>query len=739
LKLYSVVSLVVAEALEAAMQPVSASLQHMQHIDDSKSIDSWGANTQMTGATALIQVETGGYACAKHGGHYDDRNALCQHCDLEFSQAREALKEKQWSVQQRLQELNMNDQTTSKDILQGLEVSMELQQQQWATNTQQQQQPQSPEDHLSHVANHMEGTGMQPNVMPHGIPSVPSPLIHSNGSSNPMINNQNHIMSNSPMMSNTPLLANNPMMQQQQQQASFSGINGMQQHHHIPVNSSLPPRHPNPMQPVTISPPMQQHHQQQQHLHQQQQQQQQQVLNSNQNNSQPNNIMNNNGGMPPYFGGGMQGMSMTNSMDAFTMQMQRMQQMQDWMLWQKESELQQCRQQLDESQRELNQLRIDNALLTEKLTQQEQRMQHELKLIKLAAIQSRQKRAENQQQQQQPKQIVTVLSQPDPLWTPHPFDDQNLFETESPNSNRHASLNNIPDGSVTTTASKGDSDEGKDAFDSNSITWPSSGSVQRSKPTTPTAYKRKSGPLTTPRFVPHAKAPKADADDSSQPGSIGPEQAPDETTAAKPKATPGKHPWESRNNNNNNNNTNQADEANRRNNISDMDEYSLDAASIGQVPHDLMFEGPSTVPLEETITTGTELLQLKEKTICEEESVINNDTISATASISTNDPFVIPSNLPNITTNKNQGVSFVDDSASAGQTVASSTFGEDRNKVSNQTILDPYGDRGKYTGIILRSTGMPHGSGEMIYQEGNYNSWLSVCLFSDDYRRIISL
>jgi hypothetical protein len=51
--------------------------------------------------------------------------------------------------------------------------------------------------------------------------------------------------------------------------------------------------------------------------------------------------------------------------------------------------------------------------------------------------------------------------------------------------------------------------------------------------------------------------------------------------------------------------------------------------------------------------------------------------------------------------------------------VASSTFGEDRQKVTNQTVLDPYGDRGTYTGIILRSTGMPHGSGHMIYQEDN--------------------
>jgi MORN repeat len=66
-----------------------------------------------------------------------------------------------------------------------------------------------------------------------------------------------------------------------------------------------------------------------------------------------------------------------------------------------------------------------------------------------------------------------------------------------------------------------------------------------------------------------------------------------------------------------------------------------------------------------------------------------------------------------------KGVTWTDDAASlsGGQSVASSTFGEDRHHVTNQEILDPYGDRGTYSGIILRSTGMPHGSGMMVYQE----------------------
>jgi len=58
-----------------------------------------------------------------------------------------------------------------------------------------------------------------------------------------------------------------------------------------------------------------------------------------------------------------------------------------------------------------------------------------------------------------------------------------------------------------------------------------------------------------------------------------------------------------------------------------------------------------------------------------------------------------------------------DDDKSLGQTVASSTYGDDRVKVVNKKLLDPYGDKGTYTGIVLRNTGMPHGLGRMVYEE----------------------
>ncbi len=58
-----------------------------------------------------------------------------------------------------------------------------------------------------------------------------------------------------------------------------------------------------------------------------------------------------------------------------------------------------------------------------------------------------------------------------------------------------------------------------------------------------------------------------------------------------------------------------------------------------------------------------------------------------------------------------------DDDGSLGQTVASSTYGDDRVKVTNKKLLDPYGDKGTYTGVVLRNTGMPHGLGRMVYEE----------------------
>jgi hypothetical protein len=45
-----------------------------------------------------------------------------------------------------------------------------------------------------------------------------------------------------------------------------------------------------------------------------------------------------------------------------------------------------------------------------------------------------------------------------------------------------------------------------------------------------------------------------------------------------------------------------------------------------------------------------------------------------------------------------------------------SSYGEDCDEVYYHTLLDQNGHSGIYRGVVLRSTGMPHGSGMMVYK-----------------------
>jgi hypothetical protein len=55
------------------------------------------------------------------------------------------------------------------------------------------------------------------------------------------------------------------------------------------------------------------------------------------------------------------------------------------------------------------------------------------------------------------------------------------------------------------------------------------------------------------------------------------------------------------------------------------------------------------------------------------------------------------------------------DMSTGHNSVASSTFGEGLCEVFNQALRDHHGDSGRYTGVVCRSTGQPHGIGRMIY------------------------
>lgn len=51
----------------------------------------------------------------------------------------------------------------------------------------------------------------------------------------------------------------------------------------------------------------------------------------------------------------------------------------------------------------------------------------------------------------------------------------------------------------------------------------------------------------------------------------------------------------------------------------------------------------------------------------------------------------------------------IDDDDESGPSEVSTSFGEDRVRVASKVLVDPYGERGVYTGIILLGTGLPHG------------------------------
>lgn len=319
--------------------------------------------------------------------------------------------------------------------------------------------------------------------------------------------------------------------------------------------------------------------------------------------------------------------------------------MQDWMLYQKEQECQQLRQKLDEALTAHNELKVENALLQEKLHQQEQRMQHELKLIKIAAMQRRSAAP--------PATTRAIVSHNPDEWKDLP-NDAFAFPVQSPQPTEQIEgpppatedMGVSAQQSIESSTASLDSDELKDGFDSNSVTWPSN-AEQRRQTKPDTTYKHKMGPLTR-NPPPPAKAPA--------PATAAPPAKP----PVKPTFPLGKPP-----------------------------------PSPRAVPRDIQVDGPPTVPLTENITFGTSSVQQR------------------TQEIEKASTMLFPKKAVN------GGVSFVDDSASVGQSVASSTFGEDRHKVHDQDILDPYGDKGHYTGVILRSTGMPHGAGRMLYQEDN--------------------
>jgi hypothetical protein len=134
--------------------------------------------------------------------------------------------------------------------------------------------------------------------------------------------------------------------------------------------------------------------------------------------------------------------------------------------------------------------------------------------------------------------------------------------------------------------------------------------------------------------------------------------------------------------------------------------------ATGNLPSEfkLNLEAPSQVPLNEEITMSS-LDPTSQRSLKVAPDASAAQTTSVRPHVLLN-PQIPPKQFGH---NDNDDRSL--DNTSVGITIASSTYGEDRHKVVNRSLLDPYGDRGMYSGVVLRSTGMPHGLGRMVYED----------------------
>jgi len=429
---------------------------------------------------------------------------------------------------------------------------------------------------------------------------------------------------------------------------------------------------------------------------------------------------------PPYAGHQYQNSSL--NMEALSSQMAMMQQMQEWMLKQKDMEMESLRNKVDRYQKELLQKEVEIALLKEKLNQQEERMQHEIKLIKLSAATGANKRAErgsNKKDEQKrnihiqelhvqvganlndgsskgevdPKVIQSATKAATTAALNKAADaaemhEKELEERETNGSNSEILAIKAPppaqtkkdqkprkqqkpkeytfvpengNGNLKEASSEEEEEECKDVFDPETPPWEAKKLTARKPPPGSTAAEAALAPKNSLRKDPMMASVKS-IEPPKQHGASA-------AAAAAPTAM----------------NSNETGLPMKK--ISE----AKDVVSSQGIPAEIR-DGTSSVPSTEDVTLSTMDQQFFS---------------SSNARPSQNQSF-------NPYQNKNQVFNNNDDERSilsAGNTVASSTYGEDRQKVVSQTLLDPYGDKGRYSGVVLRSTGMPHGLGRMVYED----------------------
>mmetsp|Transcript_11017 Transcript_11017/g.24656 ORF Transcript_11017/g.24656 Transcript_11017/m.24656 type:complete len:866 (+) Transcript_11017:274-2871(+) len=671
--------------------------------NDNMTVDSWG--TAMT--TTMLQphkTTKGVFQCAVHLS-FTTKDPLepCPYCER---QQRLSLQERRQSVEQQLKDIGgtsssggggANTSGAAKDILSDLQSTVDQWKQQPDPGTTAQPPTSSNGNHHHHHGPSMETTP-QPNMSHHTAAAATTNGVHHQ-------QQQQHQQHQPAPGNSTPVPGATPAAVTPNMRVGT----GIQSPPPLSTSTSMPPSPANMMPPnmaTMMQPPMVPSFSQQ----------------------QPGGGLN---------GGGPTNPSGSSPLEALAFQIQGMQRMQDWMLLQKEQECQQLRQRLDAASQQINSLAVENALLQEKLNQQEQRMKHELKLIKMAAMQQRNKNqnsnnntnsltqstdvvvagsrggggasvssqhssgsggiAQQQRQQQALPDHNNFLFPSDTLAsaTVQPktsVERSALSHQDSANLFHHNNGNSVS-GSVSTQPTSGGTtvndpspsvhsheaaSVGSKPAGENSLTL-SPGSSHHQQQAAEVASRTSSGPVDLDDITDMIKKAKT-GEEITPSSTVDPPQAAAAAAAATRESSGG------------------------------------ESFSYANVPRDISIDPSASTSSNAGSVASKSIPTLPPP---KEKASVKGLNGGSSAKRQTH----WPDQGPAANSDKNSVpapvlVNFPDsDNMSLGNTVASSTYGEDRQQVVQQSILDPYGDKGTYTGVILRSTGMPHGSGRMIYQE----------------------
>lgn len=293
---------------------------------DAMSMGSWGTNTVLTSMTSLVRdPQSGRIVCPKHPDQvFENLNEPCRFCEAEIQKQITDLHERRDSVAYQIQQLENSNNNSSGNNNNPANATKSF--------THIEQQPQQERRPMTMINN----------------PAAMASEITSSSNSGSGVSAT--IKSSSNAAAGQANSAGNPSMTQMHAQPPPPQIPTINhypfppqpQHHHfnpqpphVPAWTQNPPAFFHPHASASASA----------------------MASSSHPPALPNSASN------------------SGSSDALAAQMQRLQNLQDWMLYQKEQECNELRKLNNDYISQIQQLRVENALLTEKLHQQEQRMQ----------------------------------------------------------------------------------------------------------------------------------------------------------------------------------------------------------------------------------------------------------------------------------------------------------------------------------------------------------------------------